>query len=402
MVTLSEKARTMPASPIRKLVPYAEQAKKRGVKVYHLNIGQPDIETPREALEAIASMHEPIIHYTHSAGMESYRRGLADYYNGLGIPAVSYEDIMVTTGGSEAIIFAFMACLDPGDEVLVPEPFYANYNGFAVEAGVRIVTVEATIDDDFALPPITDMERVLTERTRAILICNPNNPTGYLYSEEEIRELGRMAALHDMFLIVDEVYREFCYDGARHFSVLNLTEQAENVVMTDSISKRYSMCGARLGALVTRNRDIIDAVLRLGQARLCPPFVAQIAAEAALRTPQSYFDKVKEEYTLRRNFLVDRLNEIDGVRCPMPRGAFYAIAELPVDNAERFARWMLEEFSFEGATVMLAPASGFYATGTLGTNQVRIAYVLNRDDLAKALRCLEAGIREYNKSIVVR
>lgn len=392
----------MPASPIRKLVPYAEEAKKRGVKVYHLNIGQPDIETPREALDAIASMREPIIHYTHSAGMESYRRGLAGYYNGLGIPAISYEDIMVTTGGSEAIVFAFMACLDPGDEILVPEPFYANYNGFAVEAGVKIVTVESFIDDDFALPPIAEMERALTDRTRAILICNPNNPTGYLYSEEEIRELGRMAARHDLFLIVDEVYREFCYDGARHFSVLNLTEQAENVVMVDSISKRYSMCGARLGALVTRNRDITDAALRLGQARLCPPFVAQIAAEAALRTPQSYFDKVKEEYTLRRNFLIDGLNKIDGVHCPTPRGAFYAIAELPVDNAERFARWMLEEFSFEGATVMLAPASGFYATGTLGTNQVRVAYVLNRDDLAKALRCLEAGIREYNKSIVVR
>lgn len=396
MVTLSEKARIMPASPIRKLVPFAEEAKKRGVKVYHLNIGQPDIETPREALDAIASMREPIIYYTHSAGKESYRRGLADYYNGLGIPPVSYEDIMVTTGGSEAIVFAFMACLDPGDEVLIPEPFYANYNGFAVETGVKIVTVKSTIDNDFALPPISAMEQAVTGRTRAILICNPNNPTGYLYSEEEIRELGRMAARHDMFLIVDEVYREFCYDGARHFSVLNLTEQADNVVMIDSISKRYSMCGARMGALVTRNRAIIDAALRLGQARLCPPFVAQVAAEAALRTPQSYFDKVKEEYTRRRNLLVEGLNKIEGVRCPMPRGAFYAIAELPVDNAEEFARWMLEKFSFEGATVMLAPASGFYADGKSGANQVRLAYVLNEDDLRKAVRCLEMGLKEYN------
>ncbi|MDE6483140.1 MAG: pyridoxal phosphate-dependent aminotransferase [Rikenellaceae bacterium] len=396
MVTLSEKARIMPASPIRKLVPFAEEAKKRGVKVYHLNIGQPDIETPREALDAIASMREPIIYYTHSAGKESYRRGLADYYNGLGIPPVSYEDIMVTTGGSEAIVFAFMACLDPGDEVLIPEPFYANYNGFAVETGVKIVTVKSTIDNDFALPPISAMEQAVTGRTRAILICNPNNPTGYLYGEEEIRELGRMAARHDMFLIVDEVYREFCYDGARHFSALNLTEQADNVVMIDSISKRYSMCGARMGALVTRNRAIIDAALRLGQARLCPPFVAQVAAEAALRTPQSYFDKVKEEYTRRRNLLVEGLNKIEGVRCPMPRGAFYAIAELPVDNAEEFARWMLEKFSFEGATVMLAPASGFYADGKSGANQVRLAYVLNEDDLRKAVRCLEMGLKEYN------
>ncbi len=397
MTTLSEKARTMPASPMRKLVPYAEEAKKRGVKVYHLNIGQPDIETPREALDAIAAMREPIIYYTHSAGKESYRRGLAEYYNGLGIPPITYEDVLVTTGGSEAIVFAFMACLDPGDEVLIPEPFYANYNGFAVEAGVKVVTVGSTIDNDFALPPIPEMERALTDRTRAILICNPNNPTGYLYSEEEIRELGRMAARHDMFLIVDEVYREFCYDGASHFSALNLVEQADNVVMIDSISKRYSMCGARLGAIVTRNRDIIDAALRLGQARLCPPFVAQVAAEAALRTPQSYFDRVKEEYTARRNLLVSELNKIDGVRCPMPRGAFYAIAELPVDNAEEFARWMLEKFSFEGATVMLAPASGFYATGASGAKQVRIAYVLNKEDLTKAVKCLEMGLKEYNR-----
>lgn len=399
MIKLSEKAHTMPASPIRKLVPFAEEAKKRGVKVYHLNIGQPDIETPREALDAIASMCEPIIYYTHSAGKESYRRGLAEYYNGLGIPPISYEDIMVTTGGSEAIVFAFLACLDPGDEMLTPEPFYTNYNGFAVEAGVKIVTVKSHIDDDFALPPISEMEKAVTNRTHAILICNPNNPTGYLYSEEEIRELGRMAARHDMYLIVDEVYREFCYDGASHFSVLNLTEQADNVVMIDSVSKRYSLCGARLGALVTRNRAIIDAVLRLGQARLCPPFVAQVAAEAALHTPQSYFDKVKEEYTARRNVLIAELGKIEGVRCSMPRGAFYVIAELPVDNADRFARWMLEEFSFEGATVMLAPASGFYATKGLGVNQVRIAYVLKEEDIIEAVKCLKAGLKEYNENL---
>lgn len=395
MVKLSEKARLMPASPIRKLVPFSEAAKKRGVKVYHLNIGQPDISTPREAFDALAAADDPVLRYTHSAGIESYRRGLADYYNGLGIPAVSYEDITVTTGGSEAIIFAFMACLNPGDEVITPEPFYANYRGFAVEAGVSIATVTSTIDDNFALPSVDRIEKCINDKTRAILICNPNNPTGYLYTEQEMRRLGRIAAEHGLYLIADEVYREFCYDGATHFSVLNMTEYADNIIMIDSVSKRYSMCGVRLGALVTRNKELTAAVLKLAQARLCPPLLAQIAAEGALKTPQSYFDNVKEEYTRRRDFLVKRLRQIEGVRCPMPQGAFYATVELPVDNADDFARWLLEEFSYQGATVMLAPASGFYATEGVGLNQVRVAYVLNVEDMAVAMECLEYGLKEY-------
>lgn len=386
----------MPASPIRKLVPYAEAAKKRGIKVYHLNIGQPDIETPSVALDAIRNINDKVIAYTHSAGIERYRRRLAEYYNGLGIPPIDYEDIIVTTGGSEAILFSFMACLDDGDEVLVPEPFYANYNGIAVEADVNIVTVKSTIENDFALPSFDEMEQALTDRTRAILICNPNNPTGYLYDESEIRALGRLALKHNLYLIVDEVYRDFCYDGKSHFSVLNLTDCGDNVIMIDSISKRYSMCGGRVGALVSRNREVIDAVLKFGQARLCAPYVSQIAAEAALDTPKEYFDNVKHEYLTRRNVMLAELGKIEGVRCPVPGGAFYATAELPVDNAERFSQWLLEEFSYEGATVMLAPASGFYATPDCGTKEVRIAYVLNVDDIKAAVKCLAEGIKKYN------
>lgn len=396
MVSISKKARVMPASPIRKLVPYAEEAKKRGIKVYHLNIGQPDIETPSVALDAIRNINDKVIAYTHSAGIERYRRRLAEYYNGLGIPPIDYEDIIVTTGGSEAILFSFMACLDDGDEVLVPEPFYANYNGIAVEADVNIVTVKSTIENDFALPSFDEMERALTDRTRAILICNPNNPTGYLYDESEIRALGRLALKHNLYLIVDEVYRDFCYDGKSHFSVLNLTDCGDNVIMIDSISKRYSMCGGRVGALVSRNREVIDAVLKFGQARLCAPYVSQIAAEAALDTPKEYFDNVKHEYLTRRNVMLAELGKIEGVRCPVPGGAFYATAELPVDNAERFSQWLLEEFSYEGATVMLAPASGFYATPDCGTKEVRIAYVLNVDDIKAAVKCLAEGIKKYN------
>lgn len=394
MPCLSSKSRILPASPIRKLVPYAEAAARQGVKIYHLNIGQPDNPTPQVAIDAVKGIQDKIFAYGHSAGLESYRRKLVGYYQSVGID-LTYENLIITNGGSEAIFMALSICLDEGDEVLIPEPFYANYNGFAVEAGVQVRTIPSSIENNFALPPIEEFDRHITPRTKAILICNPNNPTGYLYSQNELEQLRDIVLKHDMFLICDEVYREFCYDGAKHFSGMNLKEAEQNVIMIDSVSKRYSMCGVRLGALVTRNREVLDAALRMGQARLCPPYLAQVAAIAALDTPPSYFQEVHDEYVVRRNCIVKALNEIEGVYCPTPRGAFYSIVKLPVDDADRFARWMLEEFRYKGQTVMLAPAAGFYATPGLGRNEVRIAYVLKCEDLLAAAECIREALKVY-------
>ena len=394
MPVISSKALRMPASPIRKLVPYAEEAKKRGINIYHLNIGQPDIETPEVAINAIKSFDDKVIEYSHSAGNESYRIKLASYYTKEGI-AVSQNDILITTGGSEALVFGLMSTCNPGDEVIIPEPFYANYNGFAISAGLKVVPVTSDIKNGFALPPIDQIEQKITPNTKAIIICNPGNPTGYLYSKEELEQLALIVQRNDLFLFADEVYREFCYDGAKPFSVMNLTGLDENVIMIDSVSKRYSMCGARIGALVSRNNDIMNAVLKFGQARLSPPTIDQIAAEAALSTPQSYFDNVVNEYVERRDILVDGLNKIEGVFCPKPKGAFYCVAEFPVDSADRFCQWLLEEFSYEDQTVMMAPASGFYSNGVLGKKQARLAYVLKKDSLINAIKCLEEALKVY-------
>ena len=394
MPKLSQKAIDMPASPIRKLVPYAETAKKQGKIVYHLNIGQPDIETPEVALNAIKNMDRKVIEYSHSAGFESYRNGLSAYYKKTGID-VNPEDIIITTGGSEAWIFGFMATCDLGDEVIIPEPFYANYNGFAVMAGLNVVPVTSTIETGFALPPVEEIEKKITAKTKAIVICNPGNPTGYLYSKEELEQLAAIVKKHDLVLFADEVYREFCYDGAVPFSVMNLEGIQDNVIMIDSVSKRYSMCGARIGALISKNAEIIAAVLKFGQARLSPPTIDQIASEAALNTPQSYFDNVVAEYVQRRNIMVDGLNAIPGVFCPKPSGAFYCVAKFPVDNAEKFCQWLLEEFEYEGQTVMMAPANGFYSTKGAGLQEARIAYVLNQESLRNAVKCLEEALKVY-------
>lgn len=394
MPKISQTGQNVPASPIRKLVPYAEAAKQRGIQVYHLNIGQPDIPTPDEALAAIREVDVRTVAYTHSAGIGSYREALARFYTERGLPLTA-EQIIVTTGGSEAILMGMLATCDQGDQIIVPEPYYANYNGFATEAGVEIVPVRSLIEEDFALPPIAEFEKLITPKTRGILICNPNNPTGYLYSEEEILQLREIVLRHDLFLMADEVYSDFCYDGARHHSVLALEGMDDHVIMMDSISKRFSMCGARIGALASRNPAVIDAALRMGQARLCAPYVEQVAAEAALRAPKSYFEQVHDEYKTRRNFMIEALNRMPGVRCPKPRGAFYAIAELPVDDADRFARWMLEEFQHNGHTVMVAPASGFYARPETGRHQVRLAYVLNIDDLRGAMETLALALQAY-------
>lgn len=394
MPKISQKAIDMPASPIRKLVPYAEKAKKAGKIVYHLNIGQPDIETPKVALDAIRNFDHKVIEYSHSAGFESYRNNLAATYQKGGLP-VNPEDIIITTGGSEALIFGFMTTCNPGDEVIIPEPFYANYNGFAVTAGLNVVPVTSSIESGFALPPVAEIEAKITAKTKAIVICNPGNPTGYLYSKEELEQLRDIVKKHDLFLFADEVYREFCYDGAVPFSVLNLEGIEQNVIMIDSVSKRYSMCGARIGALVTKNKEVMAAALKFGQARLSPPTVDQVASEAALNTPQSYFDDVVAEYVERRNIMVDGLNNIPGVFCPKPSGAFYCVAKFPVDNAERFSQWLLEDFEFEGQTVMMAPANGFYATPGAGEQEARIAYVLKKDSLRKAVKCLEEALKVY-------
>jgi aspartate aminotransferase len=394
MPSISDKGRAMPASPIRKLVPYAEEAKRKGVKVYHLNIGQPDIPTPEVALNAIRNINLKVLEYSHSAGNESYRRKLALYYQSIGIN-IDHTEILVTTGGSEAVMFAFMSCINPGEEVITPEPFYANYNGFATTAGIKIVPVTSVIEEEFALPPIAEIEKKITPRTRGIIICSPNNPTGYLYSKEELLHLKEVVKKHDLFLFSDEAYREFCYDGAEHFSAMNLEGMEKNVVLLDSVSKRYSECGIRIGALITKNKEVISTALKFAQARLSPPGLGQIAAEASIDTPADYFREVNDEYTARRNFMVDALNKIPGVCCPKPKGAFYAIVRLPVDDSDRFAQWLLEEFSFNNQTVMVAPATGFYSTPGLGKNEVRIAYVLKIDDLKNAMKTLEEALKVY-------
>jgi aspartate aminotransferase len=393
MPKISEKARLMPASPIRKLVPYAEEAKRQGRKVYHLNIGQPDIHTPVASLDALKKMDLKVIEYSHSAGNETYRRKLAKSYGKIGI-AIDHTEIVVTTGGSEAVLFAFMSCLNPGEEVITFEPFYANYNGFAIEAGVTIVPVRSHIENDFALPPISEIEKKITSKTRAILICNPNNPTGSLYSREELNQLRDIVRKRDLFLFSDEVYREFCY-GADHFSAMNLEGIEQNVVMLDSVSKRYSMCGVRIGALITHNKDVLAAALKFGQARLCPPGLGQIVAEAALETPKEYFEEVYNEYIARRDFMVDALNSMPGVYCPRPKGAFYSVVKLPVDDSDRFAQWLLQDFSHENQTVMIAPATGFYFTPGAGKNEARLAYVLKIDDLRKAMETLAEALKVY-------
>ena len=394
MPKISERGSQMPSSPIRKLVPFAEEAKKRGVKVYHLNIGQPDIHTPEVALQAIRNFDLKVIEYSHSAGNESYRRKLAEYYQGVGI-YVDHNEIIITTGGSEAITIAFNACLNPGDEVIIPEPFYTNYNAFAIATGVKVVPITSSINDGFALPPISEFEKVITPRTKAIMVCNPNNPTGYLYSEEELFQLRDLVLKHDLFLFADEVYREFCYDGHSHFSVMQLEGLHEHAILMDSISKRYSECGVRIGALVSRNKEVMASAMKFAQARLSPPSLGQVIGEASLETPPEYFEEVHKEYTSRRNLIVEELNKIPGVYAPMPRGAFYTTVSLPVDDADKFCQWLLEDFNYEGQTVMLAPASGFYATPGLGKNEVRVAYVLKKEDLMNAVKTLEEALKVY-------
>ena len=384
----------MPESPIRKLVPFAEKAKRNGKTVFHLNIGQPDIETPKVALDAVKDFSSQVVEYSHSAGFESYRKGLASYYQSLGI-SVNFDDLMVTTGGSEALLFALNSCLDAGDEVIIPEPFYANYNGFSTSSGITVKPISTSIENGFALPPIDDFEKLITAKTKAILICNPGNPTGYLYSKEELERLRDLVKKHDLFLFADEVYREFCYDGNKHISVLNLDGLEDNAVVIDSTSKRYSMCGIRVGCIVSKNKEVISTALKFAQARLSPPTFGQVAGEAALSTPKEYFDNVSNEYVSRRDLLVEGLNKIKGVICPKPKGAFYAIAQLPVDNAEKFAQWLLEEFDYNNETLMVAPAAGFYSTEGEGYNQVRIAYVLNLTSLKKAIICLEEALKIY-------
>lgn len=384
----------MPPSPIRKLVPFAEAAKKRGTKVYHLNIGQPDIETPKAILDAVKNADIKVLEYSHSAGMESYRKKLVEYYSRNNV-TVNHNQIIVTTGGSEAILFAIMSCMDPGDEIIIPEPFYANYNGFGTSAGIRIVPIPSSIEDGFKLPEIDAFEKAITPRTKAIMICNPNNPTGYLYSREELDVLKEICLKHDLFLFSDEAYREFCYDGRSHISALSLEGLEEHAILLDTISKRYSACGGRIGAFVTRNQQVLDAAMKFAQARLSPPTYAQILGEAAVDLPSDYFSEVHAEYNARRDLLVQRLEAMEGVTCPMPGGAFYAMAKLPVDDSERFCQWLLEEFSYNGATVMMAPAAGFYATSGKGRNEVRLAYVLNREDINAAMDCLEAALKAY-------
>jgi len=390
----------MPPSPIRKLVPYAEAAKKKGIKVYHLNIGQPDIETPPAILDAVRKADIKVLEYSHSAGNESYRRKLVEYYKRVGIN-VTHNNIMITAGGSEAIVFGFMCCLNPGDEVIIPEPFYANYNGFAVMAGVNVVPITSKIETGFALPPIEEIEKVITPRTRGIVICNPNNPTGYLYSMAEMEAIKTICLKHDLYLFSDEAYREFCYDG-KYVSAMHLEGMDQHVVLMDTISKRYSACGARIGALVTKNEAVYSAAMKFAQARLSPPGLAQIMGEAAVDLPESYFDSPKSEYLARRNLLISRLNKMNGVYCPTPGGAFYAIARLPIDDSDKFCQWLLESFSYNGQTVMLAPATGFYGTPGLGKNEVRLAYVLNLTSINAAMDCLEHALEEYQQVMGLR
>jgi aspartate aminotransferase len=399
MPKISERGNRMPESPIRKLVPYAEEARRKGRTIYYLNIGQPDIPTPEIVLNAIRNNDLKIIEYSHSAGIESYRKKLAKYYQNLGIH-ISHNEILITTGGSEAILFGMMSCFNPGEEIIISEPYYANYNGFAIIAGAKIKPVTASIENGFALPPIEEFERLITPKTKGIIICNPNNPTGYLYSRDELLKLKEIIKKYDLYLFSDEVYREFCYDGLVHVSAMHLEGIDEQIIMMDSVSKRYSSCGARIGALVTKNKDIINTALKFAQARLSPPSFGQIAAEAALDTTPEYFRDVYQEYIERRNFMVKTLNKMEGVICPLPKGAFYTITHLPVDDTEKFSKWLLSDFEYNNATVLLAPASGFYATPGLGKQEVRIAYVLKIENLKKAMKCLEEALKVYPGKIM--
>ena len=400
MLKISDRGQQMPASPIRKLVPYAEAAKKKGIKVYHLNIGQPDIETPPTILDAVRTAEIKVLEYSHSAGNESYRRKLVKYYKKVGID-VTHEQIIITTGGSEAIMFGFFCCLNAGDEVIIPEPFYANYNGFACAAGVNVVPITSHIETGFALPPIEDFEKVITPKTKAVIICSPNNPTGYLYSRSEMEALKKICIKYDLYLFSDEAYREFCYDG-EYVSAMHLSGLEKNVILMDTISKRYSACGARLGAFVTKNKDVYNTAMKFAQARLSPPGLAQIMGEAAVDLPDTYFDAPKAEYLARRDLLVNRLNKMQGVFCPNPGGAFYAIAKLPIDDSDKFCQWLLESFSYRDQTVMLAPATGFYGTEGLGKTEVRLAYVLNLDALNAAMDCLEKALEEYPGRVMTK
>jgi aspartate aminotransferase len=384
----------MPASPIRKLVPFSDEAKKRGIKIYHLNIGQPDIETPEIAMKAIRNMDMKVVEYSHSAGILSYRKKLCEYYKRFNID-LTPEEIIVTTGGSEAILIAMQTCLNPGEEMIIPEPFYANYNGFAVNSGVSVKPINSTIETGFALPPISEFEKAITPKTKAIMVCNPNNPTGYLYSKEELESLRDIVKKHDLYLLSDEVYREFCYDGKAHYSSMYLKGIEENVILLDSVSKRYSACGARIGSIISKNKEVMKIAMKFAQARLSPPTFGQVAAEAAIDTPKEYFDNVMKEYIARRNLVVDAINKIEGCYCPKPQGAFYAMAKLPVDDSDKFCQWLLESFSYKGETVMFAPASGFYSTPGLGKNEIRISYVLNVDSLKNAMKCLEEALKVY-------
>ena len=394
MPQLSTRGMQMPASPIRKLVPYAEAAKRKGIKVYHLNIGQPDIFTPDVALEALKKYDGKVIEYSHSAGNESYRRALAESYRKIGIN-IDHNELLITTGGSEAISFAMLSCLNPGDEVIIPEPFYTNYNGFALTTGVVVKPITSSISNGFALPDMSEFEKAITPKTKAILVCNPNNPTGYLYSKAELEQLRDIVLKHDLYLIADEVYREFCYDGNGHYSVMKMEGLENHAIMVDSVSKRYSECGVRIGTIVTKNKDVINTALKYAQARLSPPSLGQVIGEASLQTPPEYFKSVYDEYIARRNFVIEELNKIPGVYAPMPKGAFYSIIQLPVEDADTFCQWLLEDFSFKDQTVMLAPASGFYATPGLGKNEARIAYVLKIEDLKNAVECLAEALKVY-------
>ena len=394
MPKISAKGLCMPESPIRKLVPFAENAKKRGTQVIHLNIGQPDISTPEIALKAIRNFEPNVIAYSHSAGNQSYREGLAHYYQNVGID-VDHTQILVTTGGSEAISIALNTIMDKGDEIIIPEPFYANYNGFSTAADITVKPISSSIDNGFALPSISEFEKLITPNTKAILICNPGNPTGYLYTKDELNALKKIVLKHDLFLIADEVYREFTYDGKKHTSVMEINELDQNTILIDSVSKRYSMCGARVGCMVTKNKEVLETALKFAQARLSPPSLGQVAGEAALNTPKSYFTEVIDEYVNRRNLLIEGLNKIDGIICPKPSGAFYCIAQLPIDDADKFAKWLLEEFSWNNKTVMVAPAQGFYSTPEIGKQQIRIAYVLNVEELQNAITIIEEALKIY-------
>lgn len=400
MPKISTKGHSMPQSPIRKLVPFAEDAKKRGTKVFHLNIGQPDIKTPQIALDAIKNNDLEVLAYSRSEGSEEYRTKIANYYSKHNVN-VKHDDIIVTTGGSEALLFTFGSIMDAGDEVIIPEPFYANYNGFSTASGVNVVPVMSSIDNGFALPPIEEFEKLISPKTKAILICNPGNPTGYLYSKEEIKQLAAIVKKHDLFLVADEVYREFAYDGLTHHSVLAENDLDDHAIVIDSVSKRYSMCGARIGCIVSKNKTFMATAMKFAQARLSPPTYAQIASEAALDTPKSYFTDVIEEYTERRNTLITELQKIEGVKVATPKGAFYCIAELPITDADAFAQWLLEEFNLNGETIMVAPAAGFYSTPNTGLNQIRIAYVLKKEDLISAANILKTALAEYHKKTVV-